>query len=348
MTTPTSSNPVSWASLFWGLLPFAINSMTQPSGLVCGADADVGFLLRSSPIICFLDTMLILIRFTSYYFSSGSFCEARNRLVRFRFNGEHWTEFKEAKRKGGRTAQKNEQILRFLLFVLAISQFIKIFAYEGVIWSKVIAALYLGSFLVTELLVVWHAVWMTDIADLKEEYPTIIPYGSIAVAVAFMLWFASVAARDIFGHPHHTLPQWAAGVIGTLGAGLAIPALGYSFRHCKTWRQVRGSAALLLFVLGSPVGFYFTGQIIPATIPIIWIQVVAAALAAVWVSIALLYASQATRTVRARGKERQRKKVEQVTAWYFFLLHFSTALLFYLFSYDPQGTSTPRWTQCLG
>lgn len=49
---PRPQNEVLWESLFWGLVPFALNSMQQPAGLICGADADVEFLLRSSPVIC--------------------------------------------------------------------------------------------------------------------------------------------------------------------------------------------------------------------------------------------------------------------------------------------------------
>jgi hypothetical protein len=68
----------------------------------------------------------------------------------------------------------------------------------------------------------------------------------------------------------------------------------------------------------------------------------------VWGSIGLLYAIETTKVVRQPGKDEQRKKVEQVTAWYFFLLHLITALLYYLFSYDAAGTTKPAWTEYLG
>jgi hypothetical protein len=68
----------------------------------------------------------------------------------------------------------------------------------------------------------------------------------------------------------------------------------------------------------------------------------------VWGAIALLYANKTTRVVRQDGKEDQRKKVEQVSAWYFFVLQIVTGLLYYKFSYDPTGTSRPGWTEWLG
>jgi hypothetical protein len=138
--------------------------------------------------------------------------------------------------------------------------------------TKVVAALYLGSFLDTETLVIWPAAWKAKIEDIHEDSRSlIIPCGSVALSVIFMLWFASVTCRDVFGQPHHTLPQGSAGVIGSLGAIMAVPALGYSFHHCQNWKQVRVSDVLLIFVLGAPIGFYFISQVIIATIPIIWV-----------------------------------------------------------------------------
>jgi hypothetical protein len=346
-----ASNPVLWQSVFWGLVPFALNSMTQPSGIICGADADVGFLLRSSPIIGIIDALLILVQFFSYYRSTKSFPKASEKLIAFRFQSDIYDYLKKEKNDNKEAAAKKkwEQNIRIIIFLVTFSQVVKLFAVEGLIWVRVVAALYLASFVITEILVVWPAAYMAEIKKSDDTHSGIlIPYTSVAAAVAFMLWFASAAFRDIFGEPQHALLQWSAKVIGSMGAGLAIPALGYAFRHCRVWTEIRSSAALLIIVLGSPVGFYFTGQMIPPSIPLVWLQVFGAMVAAVWVGVALVYASATTSLFRQAENVRQRKKVEQVTAWYFFLLHIATALLFFLFSYDSAETNKPWWTEYLG
>jgi hypothetical protein len=322
--------------------------MTQPAGMVCGADADVGFLLRGSPIICFADAVLALVQLALERYHTSSFRHAHERLIRRRFQGEIYDGLKQSKLNKVNILRSNEQYLRLVVFVLSLAQLIKIFAFEGVVWSKIIAALYLGSFLIIEALVVWPAAKMENIKDIKGSESPSVTYTSVALAVAFMLWFASVACKDALGQPHHTLPQWSAIVIGTLGTILAMPALGYSLRHARTWKQLRASAVLLLLVVGAPIGFYFAGQHFQENTPHILVQIICAVLSMVWGSIGLLYAIETTKVVRQPGKDEQRKKVEQVTAWYFFLLHLITALLYYLFSYDAAGTTKPAWTEYLG
>ncbi|KAH7419509.1 hypothetical protein BKA64DRAFT_737680 [Cadophora sp. MPI-SDFR-AT-0126] len=85
---------------------------------------------------------------------------------------------------------------------------------------------------------------------------------------------------------------------------------------------------------------FAAGRIIPATVPSVWIQIVAAILAANWGGIGFLYPSMTTRIIIEPQKDRHRRTVEQVSAWYFFILHFVTALLNYLYSYNSRGTAS--------
>lgn len=61
-----------------------------------------------------------------------------------------------------------------------------------------------------------------------------------------------------------------------------------------------------------------------------------------------MYAKETTKAIRQPGKEQHRKKTEQITAAYFFVLHLVTALLYYVFSYDAADTNKPAWTEYLG
>ncbi|CZR61209.1 uncharacterized protein PAC_11105 [Phialocephala subalpina] len=241
--------------------------MAKPSGsgVVCAADADVGCRLRSFLIICIIGTILFLVRFASHH-GTRSFHIAHDSLVRIRLQSEIYVDFKQAKGHGNQAVSKYGTILPSD----ALLPDTLIFALEGLMWTKVIAAMYLRSFLITEVLVGWPAAWKVEIEDDKEGT------GSRHHSVWFDCprgrfhdLFAPVTCRDIFGRLHHTLPQWSAGVVGSLEAILAVPGLGYSFRHCRAWKQARVAAILLLFVIGAPIGFYFTDQVIPATIQII-------------------------------------------------------------------------------
>jgi len=87
-----SPNTVPWPSLYLALVAFAINSMTQPAGMVCGADADVGFLLKSSPIMCILDASLAFCELLYTYFTTPwaeRSCQiAHTDVIRRRFHSE--------------------------------------------------------------------------------------------------------------------------------------------------------------------------------------------------------------------------------------------------------------------
>ena len=177
------------------------------------------------------------------------------------------------------------------------------------------------------------------------------PYTSIALAVAFILWFLATACKDIFGQPHHTLPQWL-GIVVAIAGGLT-STLGFALSVFKSeaWgdKDNLRAAQLLVPVLGVPWAYYgFGTQLAGHTLQPILIQLITAALAILWVGFALMFSSATTKTVRAKGQDRARKMTEQSAAWFFFCLHLSTGVLFFKFSYSPIGTSKPGWTEYLG
>ncbi|KAF5227208.1 hypothetical protein FANTH_14827 [Fusarium anthophilum] len=326
----TSSEAVSWPSLFWGLVPFAINSMTQPAGIVCGADANVEFLLRSSPVICILDAVLILIRL-AYEWHTKSFRQAHDYIISSRFQSEMYIVFKQSKKNKTELTGRNDTYVRAVIFILTLSQFIKIFAFGGITWTKIIAGLYLGSFLFIEAIVVWPVSKAKDIHDIQEQNQPIITYTSIALAVAFMLWFASVVSKDIFGQPHHTVPQWAGGVIGSIGALFAATIFGYSCRHCTSTADLRLPAVLFVLFLVTPVSFYILGRITLDSITVSWIYLICVILSVVWVCLGVAFANETTKIIKRKEKSQNRKRVEQATA-----------------CYNAAGTTKPGWTQWLG
>lgn len=367
--SPELSPPstVSWESLLWGIVTIALNSMSQPSGAVCGYKADVGFLLRSSPVICVIDAVQHSVHLLYSYFVSQprSFSKARDRLIEnHRFQRESHNRYV--------ALGKSEWYGRAVVFVITVSQFVKIVALGGVLWSKVIAMCYLGSFLLMEFFVVWPAAWRwapstpgpskeeisrvdnddnaVESVALPPRNETLFTYASIALAVAFMLWFTSAACRDIFGQPHHTLLSWAAIVTGSLGTFLAVPGFWYSIRHSGTtsWSEIKTATLLLFIVIVAPAGFYIGGWFVPVETTTVLVGLGAAMLTTLWAGLGFVYALETLRLVRKPGRDRERKKVEQFAAVYFFVLHFGTGLLFYTCSYNAAGTIKPSWTEKLG
>lgn len=119
--------------------------MTQPSALDAGIkQSSLLFPARSSPVICFVDSIITLIDF-SYRVYHG--CSVRQAAWQVR-----WRILQE--RFGEETTLENDSIQRnpftsVILFIGTVVQAVKIFGYEGITWPKIIAAIYLGSYIIS-------------------------------------------------------------------------------------------------------------------------------------------------------------------------------------------------------
>jgi hypothetical protein len=80
-----AQNAVSWQSAFWSLVPLALNSMAQPGGMVCFYPSKYGAALRSSLILCGIDTLFILKEWIFLIIPAGSPLKAANLWAEFRF-----------------------------------------------------------------------------------------------------------------------------------------------------------------------------------------------------------------------------------------------------------------------
>ncbi|KAJ0373096.1 hypothetical protein COL26b_008715 [Colletotrichum chrysophilum] len=345
MDHSTSTAEIVSAQLITATLSgLAYNSMTQPSGLICEADADVGFPLRISPVICIIDAINIMGHFAWYCCTKGSLYEVMKALLGWRFKGQHHAELRDASPTGSPKRILKTVVSKILPRIITssppICTFIKICGSEGLVWTKVIAVAFVFSFIVSELLVVWPAmIWpemIISIAepnknpqsnedpqpnenpqpDNDEHSPYLVTYSSIALAVMFMLWFASAAAQDCWGQPHHIQPQWLAKTTGMLGCPLAVSALLYLYY---------GNIADIKNRLEST-------------------QSITAIIAATWCAIAMWFAAETLEALRrVAANSHARETVEMFTAWYFFCLNFATALIYYMYSYNPAGTAKPHW-----
>ncbi|KAG4444374.1 hypothetical protein IFR05_000139 [Cadophora sp. M221] len=139
---------VSWQTLFWIITTLAINSMTQPCGWVCGFNSRYRIYIRSSPIICVVDIVLMLYRWLEALFKPGptrlNIRESFYMIVIDRFRGNEPSE--------GIQTIGNSTGIRWFLFVMGpLPQKIRLASFQGVYWSKGIGFSFLGSWLLMEI-----------------------------------------------------------------------------------------------------------------------------------------------------------------------------------------------------
>ena len=140
-----SQNLVSWQSAFLGLVPLALNAMTQPSGLDKPfSQSSLLFPSRSSPFVCLADALEVLV-LVLIHISHGktlrhaalevNWQRARSRL------GQDVTELEDS------PAEKHP-IPFGILFIATLLQAIKLFGMQGLPWTTLWAGLYLFSYVV--------------------------------------------------------------------------------------------------------------------------------------------------------------------------------------------------------
>ena len=370
----SQAEQVVWTTILFNLLTFGLNTMSQPAGAVCGGASNLGFMLRSSPIICLIDTCYMLCRFVQLYFQpkqattttlapqlirKDRLRQAHIRLLRLRY--QPWDAAKEDTDDLIQQNLQSNKTFRFLAFVLLIVQAIKFFAYEGLYWSKAIACLYLFAYITVELLTIWpRGEEFTQAIAAEREDPIAssgalsLAYFSVALAVAFLSFLGAAFIKDATNGSHESLPQH----LGTASFSSWTLALLFAYGMCvvdsKLSRKLLEPTLLLVPMLGIPWAYYAFGpQMAVGVDKQIIAQVLSVGLGIAWVGVGVKYASAVTRTIRDKaGKDKnsanRRILIEKFLAWYFVLLHLLTAVLYLRFSYDSNGTSVPRWTKWLG
>lgn len=156
--------PVTWQTIFWTLVPLAINAMSQPGGRVCGLSSRYRTYLRCSPLVCFADMVSIfmwMLILTGY--QRLSFTEALGIALHRRFTENRDVRFQttcpilESKETETEGIQKLERMtwLRWLWFVLGtLPPAIKLLSMRGVAWAQIWGLMFLLSWVVNELLII--------------------------------------------------------------------------------------------------------------------------------------------------------------------------------------------------
>ena len=370
--TLLSTQQVPWYSILWTLVAFGLNSMNQPAGCVIGCTTNVSSMLRSSPIVCAIDAVFLICGLVYYRWNSPSLDGAHARLLRLRFQDDIADDDDDHPRP---STTWTGRLTRWGALAMLLLQVIKFLSYHGLLWSKIIAGLFVASFVVTEVILYWPRSKDFNIKGLNPEITPAMSgllspcYHSIAFSVAFMLWFSATASRDIFGQPHDTLLAHLGLATSVLSALFIAFMFLINILEGKTLQEKMVSTALLAPLLGIPWAYYAASPRLTEVVSRpVFIQLTTAALSVGWVLAAVLFASVALkrivntpggprtdvhRTDDSKPDERERivtrrKMTELTLAWYFLALHILTAALYLLYSYDSAGTWRPRWSEPLG
>lgn len=254
--------------------------MTQPSGKILDAPSAIGFMLRISPVICFFDALVVLVRYAKHTFTTGSVLEAQNRVTVPRFTADD--------KVFGLLGDLQENVVfKGIIFLFSISQIVELYDMQGMFWTQVYALIFLGSFLVLGILVIWLSYTVPDTIfkrpDLIQATSAIVlPYSIVTISVCPTLYvlvhdFMSISSR--YGRPLNIF-QSIVLIVSICGAIAFVPSALY-----RWWKGAREAEAqtnkieatprrrgilntpnfLLLSVLALPVG-YLSFSYIPLSV----------------------------------------------------------------------------------
>lgn len=214
------SSPVPWQSAYYALIPIAMNTMLQPrepSGKICNFDPSLRIYLRSSPIVCVVDSIFILIRFIFYMRHRGprhSLARAAReiRAARGVINKSN------SERGNGVRGEASERLLSqefngYLLYtVIGVSVVIKLpqlMVFSGgsgaIQWTQTWAWLYFSSWLIVEI-TYWLS-WIDsegediNLAEIQAQDRWIAPFEKGCGIIALLLQLGILATVDMKAIP---------------------------------------------------------------------------------------------------------------------------------------------------
>lgn len=146
----SSPSTISWQTAWFSLLPLAIAVMTQPCGSVCGLPTRYRGFLRSSPIICVVDTAYFMsLLVLSCVAAPGHVAETLRALLKERFLDE------ETQPAGRWRQMENAMWARWAFFAVGcVPLAVKFVVMEGIPWTKTWSMMFVVSFVLSEVFIV--------------------------------------------------------------------------------------------------------------------------------------------------------------------------------------------------
>ncbi|KAH8807921.1 hypothetical protein F5884DRAFT_857483 [Xylogone sp. PMI_703] len=361
-----SPNQVSWQSAYWSLPALALNSMLQSAGKVCGLNASLRIYLRSSPIVCAMDAIFILIRFAMYTSHGYSILWAAKAIAVARgiVDEDHRPEdvptenleledTPNENREPGRfsSTERNIYLLYLALGVGVITQFFKLMACRGIPWTQVWGCFYVFSYLIEEVTRRLAKVKLyprsqpaaDDILRLQEKWVDF--WERACGVVAIILQLAILASVDMKAIPPDPILmlRWTF-IFVRFGAHFAVclihvPFMVINFDSARVMPdQHRGYLLMSILVphiiLLSTQDYRFSQLYFMISVIISYFS---------W----MLYFFPATRRYVLLCENNLGGRWN-VLAFDFFCRTWCFSVFWYALHYDPTGTYKPSWADYLG
>jgi hypothetical protein len=324
--------------------------MTQPAGMVCFLPSSFGTLLRSSPLICLIDTVIILEQQIWLTITIHSPFTAASQFAQFRFQDAE----SDVAEDSLANLQRNTSF-RIVIFIFgALPQMIKLYSMTGLLWTKVAGAAYMSSFAVIELLslVAWKGRCAGQ-SPLPRDTTVVEDYiglTSVIFSVLFAFYIfalglvsACQAYIDHFKWWHISLFILLVPVY--LVSNLSRPQ---SEMLLSFVQSVSFFAAMFLAAGASalfPLSPFFLFSWLDPRMSGNGFNIIAAILSA---HLALLLVGWAVYNIYKEANSRRLTFIKSVSVWTYLILHIDASLLYYAFGYDSEGTSKPAWADLLG
>ena len=330
--------------------------MSQPSGMVCDFPSKYNFVLRSSPIICLLDTVFVIGRLARYTVALKSPRAAIEKIARHGFQDVA----DQAEESSLASLQKNTPFRLCVFMFGALPQTIKLYGIRGLPWTKVWGSMFLGSFLVNELLVLASKRSLrlstpdqlqTSDGASSSSLDLRLVVGALFASLIFCIYFISRAFMSpITQYIGEKLRLHARIVQGTL---LVEPWL-LLFPPRKPLVAIALGLVLplvmIFFTVSLPI--YFNTPLIRSSflrhVPYMLLKVMTVVGESFW-SILAFGLSIFNNYRRFQHLSPGQANFVNTGLWLqFLLLNTLAALFYYKFKYNPEGTLKPTWTDQLG
>lgn len=177
---PTSPNQVIWQNAFWALAAIAVNTCLQDCGRVCELPKKFTLLLRSSPVYCLLDSLVVMFQLCYYSMTQGP---RRAIQIISSCREQHLIHLAEGNTK------PVLYIVHGLLLVMAVLQAIKLFAMRGILWTQLFGACYLLSYVVNGAINIFG----DAPSDLSREIQQLPPREDVRPSIFIIHWIAILA-----------------------------------------------------------------------------------------------------------------------------------------------------------
>ena len=147
-----TTTEMSWQSIFWALVPIALNSMIQPCGIPTPSmHPGVGFPFRASPVFCICDALLLFSQIVKQSLRTKSAQAALDTVARRRFPS---STSRSVDLPSSLAVLQETYILRATGFALgALPQAVKLYTCSGLWWTKIWVSMFLLSFAILEVFI---------------------------------------------------------------------------------------------------------------------------------------------------------------------------------------------------